>query len=79
MSHGKTGQIVQSTKRSPAPSLNGKTGSWEELVKISKLKHEAGTENAPLASSLANFVGLWGSLTGNMATIGATFFLLARV
>ena len=68
-SMGHIGIAMQGLGASNAKSLDGKTGSWEKLLKVSHIKHKIGSENAPLASSIADFIGLWACVTGDITTI----------
>lgn len=51
-------------------ALNGKTGSWEKLLKVAHIGHKKGPQPELIASSIADFIGLWASATGDIRTIG---------
>ena len=68
-SMGHIGIAMQSFAASNAKSLDGKTGSWEKLLKICHIKHKIGNEKRPLARSVADFIGLWACVTGDITTI----------
>lgn len=55
-----------------APGLDGKTGSWEVLIQALHIWHEETRRNQAgfLGSGIANFIGLWTSLTNKTESIG---------
>ena len=53
-----------------AAARNGKTGSWEKLLKTAHIRHKKGPAPALIASGIADFIGLWACATGDVSTIG---------
>jgi hypothetical protein len=68
-SMGKAGILMQTLINSKSKSLNGCTGSWENLLKIAKISHKVGPEITCIGSSVADFIGLWSCATGDISSI----------
>ena len=68
--YNNVGFLVQKYSRESAPALDGKTGSWEKLLKVAHISHKKGPEPGLIAASIADFIGLWASATGDVRTIG---------
>lgn len=52
-----------------AKSLNGLTGSWERMLDYGRIVHDDGSQQASFGASVADFIGLWSSVTGDAATL----------
>lgn len=60
---------MQATTSYKAASLKGLNGSWENMLEYARITHEAGGQQASIGASVADFIGLWSSVTGNVASL----------
>ncbi len=67
---GHFGIFKQWLCKDKASDLNGKTGSWERLLKVAHIGHTQGPTPGYIAASVSNFIGFWASATGDIETIG---------
>ena len=69
-SYSNLGMLKQKYFHDKARALDGKTGSWEKLLKVAHVGHKKGPEPELIASGIADFIGLWACATGDVRTIG---------
>lgn len=53
-----------------ARSLKGLNGSWDKMLEYGRIVHDAGSQQASIGASVADFIGLWSSVTGDVASLG---------
>jgi hypothetical protein len=63
------GGVLQQMFGNMAKSLDGKTGSWERMLEVAKLRHKKGPQPGLIAARIADFIGLWASATGDVASL----------
>ena len=61
--------LGQAATTNKAASLKGLNGSLENMLEYARITHETGDQQASFGASVADFIGLWSSVTGNVASI----------
>ena len=70
LSTTRSGTIRQWATPYTAKSLKGLTGSWDKMLDYGRIVHDAGSQQASIGASVADFIGLWSAVTGNVASLG---------